>query len=408
MKRRAFLFLTGILAFCILFEYGEGIAQPYTLTINEQGGGSGTVTSSPSGINCPGDCSEGYGAGKRVTLRAKPGSDSYFASWSGGGCSGTKSCSVIIDSDVTVTATFEKRVPKLAVSANQLDFGAVEVGKKAQQYLTLSNVGTADLHVAISVTGDFFSIKGKSNVTIRPGKSYKLTVFFQPQPDYPEIDNEGADLGSDSPVLLEGSQPIGYRATIVISGDDGKDIIVTGTAYVDPEDLVYNIDPDLKLVFHYQDEDSDQLNKQTVKGFVIMDFYGKQKTRGREEACYTGQGYVTVDIDNEIIYPSKITTVKGSDDLLALIAARRTKSYMIIDTVSIEGNVLAQLCDEDQHGKVCKPVEWPYRYIYENEGGDHLKIPLCDGCEAIESGECYTDPQLEICNKFILRIYSFQ
>ncbi len=85
---------------------GTGTTAQYTLTVLKSGAGSGTVTSSPSGINCGADCSESYSSGTSVTLTASPDSGSAFDSWSGGGCSGTGDCSISIGSNTTVTATF--------------------------------------------------------------------------------------------------------------------------------------------------------------------------------------------------------------------------------------------------------------------------------------------------------------
>ncbi len=60
----------------------------YTLTVDLGGAGSGTVTSSPAGINCGVDCSEVYNHGTLVTLTATPSVGSVFGGWSGA-CSGT-------------------------------------------------------------------------------------------------------------------------------------------------------------------------------------------------------------------------------------------------------------------------------------------------------------------------------
>ncbi len=68
--------------------------------------GSGTVTSSPSGISCPGACSALYGMSTTVTLTATPGSGAKFNGWSGA-CSNTSgTCAVILSSPQSVTATF--------------------------------------------------------------------------------------------------------------------------------------------------------------------------------------------------------------------------------------------------------------------------------------------------------------
>jgi PASTA domain/Divergent InlB B-repeat domain len=62
------------------------------LRVQLTGKGSGTVTSSPGGLDCPSACSAVVGAGAAVTLTAKPAPGSYFADWSlSGGCGGATS-----------------------------------------------------------------------------------------------------------------------------------------------------------------------------------------------------------------------------------------------------------------------------------------------------------------------------
>ena len=77
-----------------------------TLTVTKSGSGDGTVTSSPGGIDCGPDCSEPYDSGTPVTLTASPAPECYFEGWSGGGCSGTNPCTVTLNTNTTVTATF--------------------------------------------------------------------------------------------------------------------------------------------------------------------------------------------------------------------------------------------------------------------------------------------------------------
>ena len=89
----------------------EPKGQQYTLTVQKAGSGSGTVTSSPSGIDCGSDCTETYNAGTIVTLTAVAASGSIFEGWSGGGCSGTGTCAVTMDTSKTVTATFAPAPP---------------------------------------------------------------------------------------------------------------------------------------------------------------------------------------------------------------------------------------------------------------------------------------------------------
>ncbi|NLD82138.1 MAG: hypothetical protein GX642_13355, partial [Smithella sp.] len=67
---------------------------------------NGTVTSNPSGINCGSTCYANFDADAWVTLTASPNSGYTFAGWSGGGCSGTETCTVSMASAQVVTANY--------------------------------------------------------------------------------------------------------------------------------------------------------------------------------------------------------------------------------------------------------------------------------------------------------------
>lgn len=77
-----------------------------SLIVTLAGNGSGSVSSSPAGISCGSDCSEAYVPNTSVMLTASPAIGSTFTGWSGGGCSGTGTCSVTITNALMVTATF--------------------------------------------------------------------------------------------------------------------------------------------------------------------------------------------------------------------------------------------------------------------------------------------------------------
>ncbi len=95
----------------------------YALTITKTGTGGGTVTSSPSGINCGATCTASYDTGTQVTLSASPAAGSTFVGWSGGGCAGTGTCVVTMDAATTVTADFSL-IPQFDLTVSKSGTGA--------------------------------------------------------------------------------------------------------------------------------------------------------------------------------------------------------------------------------------------------------------------------------------------
>jgi hypothetical protein len=74
----------------------------YLLTVGKSGTGSGTVTSTPAGINCGSDCTETYNSGTGVTLFATAAAGSTFVGWSPAGCANS-----VMTSNTTCTASFQ-------------------------------------------------------------------------------------------------------------------------------------------------------------------------------------------------------------------------------------------------------------------------------------------------------------
>lgn len=94
------------------------------LTVSENGTGTGTVTSSPGGINCGSDCAEDYANGMDVWLYQTPYVGSSFAGWAGD-CSGTGGCHLVMNSPKTVTATFNSAYYNLSVTTSGSGTGTV-------------------------------------------------------------------------------------------------------------------------------------------------------------------------------------------------------------------------------------------------------------------------------------------
>jgi hypothetical protein len=75
------------------------------LAVTVAGTGTGTVTSTPAGIDCPTTCSAVFPPNTQVSLSESPNSNDAFASWSGD-CSGAASCTVTLAASGAVTANF--------------------------------------------------------------------------------------------------------------------------------------------------------------------------------------------------------------------------------------------------------------------------------------------------------------
>jgi hypothetical protein len=88
----------------------EGCPQgtaTHNLSVNVTAGAAdGVITSSPAGINCGATCTASFAANSSVSLTAVPNTGKAFNGW--GGCTSVSvnTCSVTLDSDTTVTASF--------------------------------------------------------------------------------------------------------------------------------------------------------------------------------------------------------------------------------------------------------------------------------------------------------------
>jgi spore germination protein YaaH len=80
------------------------------LTVIKTGTGSGTVTSTPVGINCGSSCAGSYISGGIVSLKATAMPDSRFTGWSGtgaGACTSAANCKVTMTEAKNITARFD-------------------------------------------------------------------------------------------------------------------------------------------------------------------------------------------------------------------------------------------------------------------------------------------------------------
>jgi hypothetical protein len=206
--------------------------QQYTLTVAKSGTGSGTVTSNPSGINCGLDCSEAYNQGTTVILTATASSGSTFTGWSGA-CSGTGTCSVTMNSDKTVTATFNQQVQQYTLTVTKSGTGSgtvisspagINCGSDCSEAY---NPGTSVTLTATTASGSTFggwsgacSGTGACSVTMNSDKTVTATFTLGQKPNL-------------TPYKLQGWSDKIVVSNVTGTTTDSSPLYTTDTLYVD-------------------------------------------------------------------------------------------------------------------------------------------------------------------------------
>jgi len=153
----------------------------YNLTVTTTGGG--TVTSSPSGIDCGADCTENYAPDSVVNLTATAAADSTFEGWSG-----NEDCtdgSVTMDANKSCTATFAVEDFTITASASPPAGGEVncipnpvDTGSSSTCTISVSSGYTLDI-----VTGTCGGTLSENTYTTDPVTS-DCTVIGNFVPEY--------------------------------------------------------------------------------------------------------------------------------------------------------------------------------------------------------------------------------
>jgi len=113
----------AVIAGNFLSPFVVGTPTSFSLSVTKAGSGTGTVTSSPSGISCGSTCTANYSSGSSVTLTPAAASGSTFAGWSGA-CTGTGACTVSMTAARSVTATFNSSATTFALTVTKAGTGS--------------------------------------------------------------------------------------------------------------------------------------------------------------------------------------------------------------------------------------------------------------------------------------------
>jgi len=176
----------------------------FGLAVLRMGTGSGVVTSSPGGIACGPSCSASYPSGTSVTLSAAPASGSTFTGWSGGGCSGTATCTVAVTAVTTVTASFALESFALTASKTGTGNGTVTSAPAGIACgLTCSSNFSIGTSVSLSANPDAGSsfagwsgaCSGASSCTVTVTAAVSVTATFALQPVALTVSKAGGGSG---------------------------------------------------------------------------------------------------------------------------------------------------------------------------------------------------------------------
>ena len=224
----------------------------YTLTVSKSGTGSGTVTSSPSGISCGSDCTENYNSGTSVTLTQSASSGSTFAGW-GGSCSGTGSCTVTMDAAKTVTATFNTSSGSPPASFTLT--GTAQCSGSSPQILlsgwSSSGADTFDLYRNGSLYSSANTGSTFSNTSVTAGTTYSYYVVAKNS--YGSTTSNtisvtaSSDCGGTTTVTVTGISPttftsssIPYSPVITVSGTGLDQITKVTYSWTGPSSATAN------------------------------------------------------------------------------------------------------------------------------------------------------------------------
>jgi len=150
---------SGAIATCMVnMSANQAVTATFTaaplslLSVSLAGNGGGSVTSSPTGINCGSACSSSFITGTTVALTATPNATSNFTGWSGA-CSGTGACNVTLNAAASVTATFTPQDFSLTPASTSL---MLQPGGQQTDVITIAGINgpfASTIQLTCAVTG---------------------------------------------------------------------------------------------------------------------------------------------------------------------------------------------------------------------------------------------------------------
>lgn len=145
------------------------------ISVTRNGTGTGTVVSSPAGINCGSTCSTTFAVGTEVTLTATAGAASVFAGWTGGCTGTTNTCTVTVPASSGITATFNSTAQSFSFAATPTTV-SVPQGGNGTATVSITRVNGYAGAVSLTATGAPTGVTITANPASVTGNSSALNI----------------------------------------------------------------------------------------------------------------------------------------------------------------------------------------------------------------------------------------
>jgi ABC-type phosphate transport system substrate-binding protein len=203
------------------------------LKVTKNGSGSGTVSSSPAGINCGSECQASFAQGTEVKLSGTPNAGSKAATWTGcDSVNGSNECVVTMSTAKNVEATFALEVapPVGCNGSNIVGEGSTAQGSAQEQVWIpgfqgpggICNGKGTEPTVEYKPTGSGAGFAAW-DFNGPDGTAFDKTRAFTASDDGPRIDQiENAEAASGSPVVVI---PVAQTAiTVAVNSPAGCEV----------------------------------------------------------------------------------------------------------------------------------------------------------------------------------------
>jgi len=222
------------------------------LTVSKNGTATGTVTSSPTGIECGGKCSASFVKGTVVTLSATPGPGSEPVVWEGCESIAEGKCAVTMSAAKSVTATFD--LPAFQLTVKKAGTGAgtvtsspagIECGGVCSapfaEESTVTLTGSPGVNsTAVVWTGCASTVENKCLVTMKGAKEVTATFKLVSRQLTVKKVGSGSVTSSPAGIACGGTCSAGFEHGTVVTltgvpGANAESVEWTGCGSVDAE-----------------------------------------------------------------------------------------------------------------------------------------------------------------------------